>query len=142
MFYKTGIFKTLAKMRRKTSVLKLPFKKVKGSNFIKKRLQHSDFSVNFAKYLTTPIFKERVKTTAFMQPVFSESTHLRRVSFNTVTSIKNAAIFLILPYVSIQFFKLLKGMEFVNRIHRGTIIRVGITCKKIIYKSLSNSAWI
>ena len=142
MFYKTGIFKTLAKMHRKTSVLKLPFKRVKGSNFIKKRLQHLDFSVNFAKYLTTPIFKERVKTTAFMQPVFSESTHLLRVSFDTVTSIKNATIFLILPYVSIQFFKLLKGMEFVNRIHQGTIIRTGITCKKILYKSLLNSAWI
>ena len=41
-------------MQRKATVLESPFNKIAGlkaSNFIKKRLQHSCFPVNIAKFL-------------------------------------------------------------------------------------------
>ena len=55
---------TFYKFYRKTSVLESRFNKataLKACIFIKKRLQHMCFPVNFAKVLRTLIFKEHLR---------------------------------------------------------------------------------
>ena len=54
------VFRKILQVHRKTPVLEFRFNKVtvfKTSNFIKKRLQHSCFSVKFAKFLKSAILK-------------------------------------------------------------------------------------
>ena len=57
IFCKTAALKNFAKIHRKTSVLKSPFNKIKAWNFIKYRLQHTCFPVNFAKFLRKHFLK-------------------------------------------------------------------------------------
>ena len=64
MFFKIGVLKNLANFTRKTSVLESLFKKtggLKAWRFIKKRLQHKCFPVNFHKFLKTPFFTEHLR---------------------------------------------------------------------------------
>ena len=59
MFFKIGVLKNFAIITRKYLYRSLFFNKVanqKASNFIKKRLQHSCFTVNIAKFLRAPFY--------------------------------------------------------------------------------------
>ena len=53
------------------------FASLKVCNFIKKRLYHRCFPVNFAKFLTTPFFTEPLRTTASYQMVAKQLNRLR-----------------------------------------------------------------
>ena len=64
VFCKRGVLKNLATFRGKHLCWSLFFNKVAGlrhAALVKKRLQHRCFSVNFAKFLRTPFFTERLR---------------------------------------------------------------------------------
>ena len=61
VFYKKGVLRNFAKFTRKHLCHSLFFNKVAGlrpATLLKKRLWHSCFPVNFAKFLRTPFFLE------------------------------------------------------------------------------------
>ena len=60
MCYNKGILKLFAKFTRKDPCRSLLFNKLAGlgrATFLKKRLQHRSFAVNFAKFLRTPFLR-------------------------------------------------------------------------------------
>ena len=62
VFCKKGILRNFAKFTRKHLCQRLSFNKVAGpAIFLKKRLGHRFFPVNFAKFLRTPFFTEHVR---------------------------------------------------------------------------------
>ena len=63
MFFKISILKKFLKLYSKTSVVEFLFNKVatlKGCNFVKKKLRHTCFPVNIAKFLRTSFFTEHL----------------------------------------------------------------------------------
>ena len=63
MFFKTGVPKKIQKFHCKTPVLSL-LTKIAGSQgrgFIKKRLQHSSFPMEFSTFSRTPYFAEQLR---------------------------------------------------------------------------------
>lgn len=57
VFYNKDVLKNFAKVTRKHLLRSLFLNKAASWNFIKKAVQHSCFSVIFAKYLKTPALK-------------------------------------------------------------------------------------
>ena len=55
--------------------------------------------------------------TASRWAIFLDSILLLMVCFESMTSAKNVKIFILWACISLQFFKLLKGLEFVTRIY-------------------------
>ena len=76
MVYKIGVFKNFAKFPGKRLCWNLFFNKVvglKACNFIKKRLQHRSFPMNFAKFSRTLFFHRTPPVAAFASDQVRES---------------------------------------------------------------------
>ena len=73
MFCYKELFLKISHFHKKAPVSESLFNKIadlKACSFIKKRLQHRCFPVNFAKFLRTPILKNICKQLSFVRKIF------------------------------------------------------------------------
>ena len=89
MFFKTGVLKNFATFTVKYlcwSPFSIKLEDWRHAFFLKKRLQHKCFSANFAKFLRTAFFKERLFVMLFRSFMWWKILDIWELHFTTVKS--------------------------------------------------------
>ena len=91
MFCRKGVLRNFTKFTRKHLYQSLFFNNVaalRPATFLKIILCHSCFPVNFVKFLRTPFFTERLRTTASVKSIECEDCLIKNISGEKFVGVK------------------------------------------------------